>query len=863
MRKLAVLLVALSSLAGHLVAEAPPVEFGLAEFRQAVEDRGLRPIRINTEIGTGAPETYRITGYRIQGGDLRGLMYGLLAAADQIRRLGRLGPESGDPAIPVRGVRRFLNIADLDPGGRYGLDYWRDYVQMLARNRFNRLTVTFGYPSPYPAPVLPYLTGVEEWPEIRPRGLSGQQRERNLAMLCDIAQTAADHAIDFTLGIWRPDDHVHPELSPVEGFTSGIAGAYTSRALAVVLSACPAIRGVELEPGGESQPLDVFNEDVLDVFRHAGRRVTLDLHRASAAGHFLDAAAESEVPLRFVEPFAEGRLAWPFASPDSVVAGLRPGDRHGVLWSLRAPDSEPPFAWGDPDYVRRVVPTLTLSGSQGFEIEVPVPAADAPSADGYEFERQWLCYRLWGRLTYDPKAPDRVWMADLEQRFGDAAADVLEARRQASRARSEIAAAHWTPPGRNGLENSIDYYLSAPSGAPRYIASIEEAAADQVSGRASAKQVPDETAARLREFAAAIDAAVDRADRLLGADHAGWLETKPGLEASSLLARFHAYRLVGAERLAVFYRTADRAALEQARSELSNAAEAWDQLASMPNALVPAGSSAGMRRVLKADAEVLEEREWMLDRFGSFDYGFDFGPTARAGLEPRFVAGTLGAYDEARGFGWVSEEPRPEVATTDAPPGGLESQLFRDFIRGHTPKTFRVRTGDGEFLVSLLTPDGNATTAPRTPVNGVVDVPMPGGEWELSGIIVKRVQPAPAAAVGPVPVRPPRPAITHRPPVTVREDSSLALRLLVAPAAAAARVRLHYRSAGAPGEFRTIEQEGGQAAFEIPGEQLGADWNLVYYFEVLAPGGSGWFYPDPHEQTPYYVLPVAAQVSSR
>jgi hypothetical protein len=28
----------------------------------------------------------------------------------------------------------------------------------------------------------------------------------------------------------------------------------------------------------------------------------------------------------------------------------------------------------------------------------------------------------------------------------------------------------------------------------------------------------------------------------------------------------------------------------------------------------------------------------------------------------------------------------------------------------------------------------------------------------------------------------------------------------------------------------------------------------MYYFEVLAPNGSGWFYPDPAVATPYFVI---------
>jgi hypothetical protein len=43
--------------------------------------------------------------------------------------------------------------------------------------------------------------------------------------------------------------------------------------------------------------------------------------------------------------------------------------------------------------------------------------------------------------------------------------------------------------------------------------------------------------------------------------------------------------------------------------------------------------------------------------------------------------------------------------------------------------------------------------------------------------------------------------------------------------------------------------EGG-TTFTIPGEDISARWDLMYYFEVLNKEKSGWFYPDPASATP-------------
>ncbi len=44
--------------------------------------------------------------------------------------------------------------------------------------------------------------------------------------------------------------------------------------------------------------------------------------------------------------------------------------------------------------------------------------------------------------------------------------------------------------------------------------------------------------------------------------------------------------------------------------------------------------------------------------------------------------------------------------------------------------------------------------------------------------------------------------------------------------------------------------------FTIPGDDLAPNWDLMYYFEVLAADGSGWFHPDPALAVPYYVVTV-------
>ena len=97
-----------------------------------------------------------------------------------------------------------------------------------------------------------------------------------------------------------------------------------------------------------------------------------------------------------------------------------------IVWQVRNEDF---FAlrWGVPDFIRQ---HIALNGRQeyvgGYFVgsETYIPALDyfTATASGvnwkYAFERQWLFYKLWGRLLYDPATPDSVFQAEFTRRYG-------------------------------------------------------------------------------------------------------------------------------------------------------------------------------------------------------------------------------------------------------------------------------------------------------------------------------------------------------------------------------------------------------------------------------------------------------------
>jgi hypothetical protein len=838
--------------AAAAVAAAGPVEFGMREIESAIAARGLRPgaIRFSAEITSDAAETFRILPGRIEGGDLRGLMYGLLAAAEQIRSTGRLTQAKSAPATPIRGIRCFLHNRDLEQEWFYSEDYWREYICMLARNRFNRLNLVFAHQTEYLTSPYPFWLAVPGFPGVRVKGLTDVQRNRNLAMLRFISSTCAEHAVDFTLGIW--EDNVQRGMTPtVVGLNAQNIGPYSYAALKRILAECPKIRSVQVRTNAGSVA-GFYGKYVFPAIAEAGRRVTLDLCGWHLGRGVYDAALASGAPVRATANDWSNFLGRAYPR-----TGARPGGkldlfekprRHGVYWEVSALGSNRFLPWGDPAFVRRAVPGFTISETEGFEIDAPRARRDPGD---------WFFYLLWGRLSYDPKTPEKVWLAEFQRRFGAAAEDVLEAYRQAGRVLPELAAALAPDP-------DIESWPELDPGDWCFLAGAREVLRERLAGRASARRTPGETSARFDEIATATEQALARARGKVAAENREWRTTEADFRTLALLARYHARKQMAADHLVYFDETSDSHALEAAKRELRAALDAWEKLVAhtegaypreMPFGPADAGHWRDKLVYVRNDLKLVEDRERTYARFGRFDFGFDFGAaTQERAVEPRFRGVSAGTrYLESRGFGWVEDGAREAKPLTKQPPAGA---LLGDSIRGRGRQVFRVKTGPGEFTVLLLHPDGTVDTHILKAKGGAVDVMFGDDAWECSGVILKSMRPAAPLPAREWPKLLSRPAIAHTPMLSVAANRPLTLGIRVSPATNVASIRLHYRPVNQLEEFKTIETTPANPRFTIPAADVSPRRDLMYYFEVLNKEKTGWFEPDRNLAMPYFVVKV-------
>ncbi len=350
-----------------VAAGSGPVEFGRLELERAFAERKLPLPRIpvRSEVSADRPESFRILPVGVTGGDVRGLMYGLIEAAEQIRERGRLLAAAGAPAVAIRGVRMVVGPEDTRAGWYKSPEYWQEFFAMLARSRLNRFSLVFS-------------------------GQAGAPQD--LEGLASISAAAAQYAVEMSLGLRAQDLAAAAGLSPED------AGPSSLLALKSLLGACPSARSVQIWTDGGHGPryVGLLRDWLFRAVEEAGRRVTLELRAADLTPELLQAATEAGVPLRIGVRYAGGRPA-EVAQPTGSE----------MFWQLEAASPSDGALWNDPAHVRRTVAAFTQPGFAGFEIQAPTPGETGTDA---------RFYLLWGRLSYDPKTPDSVWSREVNAR---------------------------------------------------------------------------------------------------------------------------------------------------------------------------------------------------------------------------------------------------------------------------------------------------------------------------------------------------------------------------------------------------------------------------------------------------------------
>jgi hypothetical protein len=847
------------------VATAAPARWAAEQLRATGEARGLRAVVLeNPEarqagdlfvLGAGPspaalraiassrlslseiPESLAIVpaqeGVLACGRDVRALVYALLELADRVRHaenpveaLQAVRPVAESPANRIRSVARCFTSDVEDKPWYNDRAMWPAYLGMLAAQRFNRFSLTFGIGYDFIREVsecyfhfaYPFLVSVPGY-DVRASGLPEEERDANLAMLRLISNETAARGLEFQLGLWTHayDWAANPNVNyTITGLTPERHAAYCRDALQRLLEACPAITGVTFRIHGESGVPEGsydFWKTVFDGIVRCGRRVAIDMHAKGMDFQMIEVALATGMPVTVSPKYWAEHMGLPyhqaairelempreakgfFALSSGARRFLRYGygdllredRRYGVLHRIW-PGTQRVLLWGDPEMAAAYGRESSFCGSDGVELFEPLsfkgrkgsglPGGRCAYADSslnphYDWEKYEYTYWLWGRLLYNPDSPPETWRRLLSSRYGKAAPSVERALASASRILPLVTTAH----GPSGANNS--YWPEMYTNMPTVDASRRHPYSDTPAPKrfGAASPFDPELFATVDEYAAELLSAPS--GKYSAVHVATWLA-----EAADTAAR----SLAEAERNA------------------------------------PHPSSVEFRR-LKADVDLLTG----LGRFFAWKFrsALLYALYEKSG-DRKALAEAVRAYRAARAAWADLSEKARGVYRADVTFG------YVAHMRGHWADRLAAIDADLADMEKQLAQaaDGAVRAEPE------------------------RVARAIAAALGkptPMPF-----ACRHDPPLKFRPGDSISVTVSVRGAARPDSVRLHYRRVNQAERWRTEDMipEGQHYRAVIPAEYTGSPYPLQYYFTLRQNAGA-WIYPGFNAHLcgrPYFVV---------
>ncbi len=461
-------------------AKSKPIRFGVDEIEKALKKTG-QSVREQSLYANGRPadiairvlpepvkSTIQDEGYRLENqngrilitaADATGAMYGAMDVAEQLRMgksLKKLTPKIANPHLAVRALK--INLPWLPyrtgPAMDVHLDvcndlaYWQRLLDMMARNRFNVLSLWSVHP-------FSFMVKPTNFPMANTYSETVMaERKQFWTSLFRIAKErgVAPYIVNWNIA-------VSPEFAKSYGVmerndTSAIVKQYTKEVVTQVINEYPDLAGIGItladwmsnfNPVPANLPVmspkdreDWIEQTVVAGIKAANRPVKF-LHRSvlsSEPGELrrvINNASLTDTALVEIKfNWSHGHSTPTFALTHDSHSGKRDDGywnplptNYRIQWMVRNEDFFI-LRWGQPDFIRQHVAQNKQSYVNGYFVgsEGYIPAKDYSHVAGphrtwdYAFEKQWLFYELWGRLLYDPTTPDAVFEASFANRYG-------------------------------------------------------------------------------------------------------------------------------------------------------------------------------------------------------------------------------------------------------------------------------------------------------------------------------------------------------------------------------------------------------------------------------------------------------------
>lgn len=445
------------------------------------------------------PRTIHVIGH-----DDAGILYGALEVAELIETRGIEAVVDTDhnPHMPLRGVKfnipldvRTPSYTDVSDAAQNNIatvwewDFWTEFIDRLARQRYNFVSCWNLHPFPslvkvpdYPDVALDDVRrSTVKWEENYSLSGVGFDAPEILGNVETLHRLTIDEKIDFWRRVMRygKERNVHFAFVTWNVFVNGTDGKYGitddfdnatttdyfRKSVKQLLLTYPDLMGVGLTTGENFKGADfqekedwafaTYGKGVLDAAaEQPGRRIML-IHRQHMTGArdiartFAPVLDHPDIEFVFSFKYAKAHVKSSTVQPykDDFIKDI---EDMKTLWTLRNDDAYI-LRWGGAGFVREFIQNIPHEVSRGFyygsdqwiwgreflSTEPETPRALELAKHGYH----WL---LWGRLGYDPTLSDDRFIAILQNQFPKTDAPKLfEAWQAASMTYPLTTGFHW------------------------------------------------------------------------------------------------------------------------------------------------------------------------------------------------------------------------------------------------------------------------------------------------------------------------------------------------------------------------------------------------------------------------------------
>jgi hypothetical protein len=564
-------------------------------------------------------------GYWAFGGDIAGGMYGGLQIAEYIafNQLKAIKDEEQKPYIKKRGIKfnipldkrvpSFDSDGDQDKSNikdMWDMDFWIEYLDDLARDRYNILSYWTKHP-------FTAMIKLEGYPDVEVNDVidgygnfvKKMSIDEKIAFWQKVMQHAHDRSIDIFYITWNIYlNNAEGKYGITNEPTNEITKTYVRKCVIQFLKTYPYVSGIGVT-AGEHMPGMTFSErekwlwetyglGIMDLKKEQPDRQIRFIHRHwySSVSDIMKHFKDFDGTFDFCFKYAKAHL---YSSPNIVFEDFLLDEMpEGIQswWNLRNDDI---FytRWGDPEYTREFILNFDkektagyLMGSDGYTWGRVYADKNPEFLGKPEIKKHWYNFMLWGRLGYNPDLSADIFKNYIKLHFPETSADKLyEAWKTASKIIPQTTRFFWRDwdfqwypeacKDRNLV--TVKHFMAGGTMEGSGILNIADYCNKRVKNEEIKSVTPLDVANNLENYATHTLQLINEIDP---GNNTELLLTKNDIMAMSHLGNYYSEKIRGATNLYLFISTNDSAYQKKSIQNLEKALMYWKQYVAIMDA---------------------------------------------------------------------------------------------------------------------------------------------------------------------------------------------------------------------------------------------------------------------------------------